>query len=733
MINNITIMSCSCSSDQIYIGSYPAFAASGGYKAEQGLQSITLLRGDQINTYDVTQAIQVVYDVRSFNKKLGIIKDVSNLDVLSTTYDPDTNRYATDSITIDALEFIEGVPVENIMSVGRLSTLYSDFIEFISDYFDYPQGFSSLFTITSQYDINNGIFDISALHNLFSAKAYSDGQYIRELSGNIVISGITNLMDTVVYNDSFGNRDPNGNANTASDPNDRNNYTLADGFLQGDLIYIPYGFEVKLTLSVINNNIMVNYLGYQNAENVSNDYHNGTFKQTTNVCDTNISRIVKCPMLIRLKNISTGEGIPPGTSMSFSVDVSVLANEYPVNQLSIDTVLNTTADILELNPTYITFSEQSDETTRNIRNVSTSTLSDIYSLSRTLPLSRDLVYTVKLTFTILINLDTFITSYNTVQELYSSFQNDLAQAISNNAFTDLLVYNANQNTAVQLYETSVVSAQTSNLTTILNGYRGPQGPQGTTGADGPAGPRGPAGPTREKWVRNAGNLTTSPAGSKVLIGKSTAASASNIMEISGNALFKSKADVSGTVLTNDMIVQSGNVGVNNMIDVNTLSVGKSNDSSIAVDVSGSMHMAQLYLSKYELPISYTLADITSDFVLVRYNEGSVYYVNMALVDSTVNIMPFTCVIQDLETASSAGSQNIPFTMILDYTQVSDSQRNFCNTLHLETEDVDLSVYFSGGEPTTMSSSTSYLIQDFKILYRNGIYKHSVCTIRTVDM
>ena len=733
MINNITIMSCSCSSDQIYIGSYPAFAASGGYKAEQGLQSITLLRGDQINTYDVTQAIQVVYDVRSFNKKLGIIKDVSNLDVLSTTYDPDTNRYTTDSITIDALEFIEGVPVENIMSVGRLSTLYSDFIEFISDYFDYPQGFSSLFTITSQYDINNGIFDISALHNLFSAKAYSDGQYIRELSGNIVISGITNLMDTVVYNDSFGNRDPNGNANTASDPDDRNNYTLADGFLQGDLIYIPYGFEVKLTLSVINNNIMVNYLGYQNAENVSNDYHNGTFKQTTNVCDTNISRIVKCPMLIRLKNISTGEGIPPGTSMSFSVDVSVLANEYPVNQLSIDTVLNTTADILELNPSYITFSEQSDETTRNVRNVSTSTLSDIYSLSRTLPLSRDLIYTVKLTYTIVINLDTFITSYNTVQELYSSFQNDLAQAISNNAFTDLLVYNANQNTAVQLYETSVVSAQTSNLTTILNGYPGPQGPQGTTGADGPAGPRGPAGPTREQWVRNAGNLTTSPAGSKVLIGKSTAASASNIMEISGNALFKSKADVSGTVLTNDVIVQSGNVGVNNMIDINTLSVGKSNDSSIAVDVSGSMHMAQLYLSKYELPISYTLADITSDFVLVRYNEGSVYYVNMALVDSTVNIMPFTCVIQDLETASSAGSQNIPFTMILDYTQVSDSQRNFCNTLHLETADVDLSVYFSGGEPTTMSSSTRYLIQDFKILYRNGIYKHSVCTIRMVDM
>jgi hypothetical protein len=730
MINNITIMSCS--SDQVYIGNYPAFAASGGYKAEQGLQSITLLRGDQINTYDVTQAIQVVYDVRSFNKKLGITKDVSNLDVLSTTYDPATNRYTTDSITINALEFVEGVPKENIMSVGKLSTLYSDFIEFISDYFDYPQGFSSLFTITSQYDINNGIFDISALHNLFSAKAFSDGQYIRELSGNIVMSGISNLMDTVVYNDSFGNRDRNGNANTASDPYDRNNYTLADGFLQDDLIYIPYGFEVKLTLSVINNNVLVNYLGYQNAENVSNDYHNSTFQQSTDVCDTNISRIVKCPMLIRLKNISTGEGFPPGTTMSFTTDISVFASEYPVNEISIDTVLNTTASIIELDPSYITFTEQSDETERNVRSVSTSTLSDIYSLSKTLPQTRDLIYTVKLTFTIEINLDTFVTSYNTVQELYNSFQNDLAQSISNNAFTDLLLYNVNQNTAVQLYDTSVVSAQASNLTSSENGPEGPQGVQGPTGTTGAIGSTGSAGPSRDNWTSNAGSITTSTAGSKVLIGKTAASNVSNIMEISGNALFKTRADISGTLLTNDVIVQSGNVVINNIIDVNTLSVGKSNDSTTAVDVSGSMHMAQLYLSKFELPVSYSLADITSDSVLANYTQGSVYYVNMALVESTVLIMPFTCIIQDIDTASVGGSQNIPFTLILDYTQVDGAQRNFCNTLHIENAGVDLSVYFSGGEPTNMSSSTRYLIQDFKILYRRGEYKHSVCTIRTVD-
>ena len=727
-------MSCSCSTDQVYIGSYPAFAASGGYKAEQGLKSITLLREDQINTYDVTQAIQVDYDVRSFNKKLGIIKDVSNLDVFSTTYDPETNTYSNDSITLNALEFIEGVPVENIISVGKLSTLYSDFIEFVSDYFDYPQGFSSLFTITSQYDINNGIFDISALHNLFTAKAFEDGQYIRELSGNIVLSGISALMDTVVYSDPFGNRDPNGNANTASDPDNRNNYTLADGFLQGDLVYIPYGFEVKLTLSVINNNVLLNHLGYQNADNVSNDYHEGTYRQDTSVCNTNISRIVKCPMLIRLKNISTGEGFPPGTTMAFSVDVSVYANDTPLNPNAIGTVLGTTADILAIDPGYLTFTGQTDETPRSVR--TTNTLSDIYNLSRSQPNTRDSIYIVKLTFNVSINLDTFVTSYNTVQELYNSFQVDLAKAVDINAFTDLLVYNANQNVANQLYDTSVLSAGTSNLTTNANGPhgpQGPQGPQGVQGSNGPVGATGPVGPSRDKWVDQSGNISTLTPGSKVLIGKSVASSASSILEISGNTMFESSMNVSGSTHVHDTTVQSGDVTVQNINNVNTLSVGKANDHSVAVDVSGSMHMAQLHLSKLELPVSYTLADISNDFIKVRYTSGSIYYVNMAIVDSTVNIMPFNCIIENIESASEGGSQNIPFTLILDYTQVSGSQRNFCNTLYLETPGVQLPVYFSGGEPSTMSSTTSYLIQDFKILYRRGQYKHTVCTIRTVEV
>jgi hypothetical protein len=192
-------------------------------------------------------------------------------------------------------------------------------------------------------------------------------------------------------------------------------------------------------------------------------------------------------------------------------------------------------------------------------------------------------------------------------------------------------------------------------------------------------------------------------------------------------------NVSGSTHVHDTTVQSGDVTVQNINNVNTLSVGKANDHSVAVDVSGSMHMAQLHLSKLELPVSYTLADISNEFIKVRYTSGSIYYVNMAIVDSTVNIMPFNCIIENIESASEGGSQNIPFTLILDYTQVSGSQRNFCNTLYLETPGVRLPVYFSGGEPSTMSSTTSYLIQDFKILYRRGQYKHTVCTIRTVEV
>ena len=303
--------------DVSYTGLYYAFPASGGYKMEEGMKTITLLPFTQINQYDMTNAVQVLFDVRTFNTKLGVIKDASNLNVISTTYDPSTNSYGpnNNSITISASDFVAGMTTEEVLSVGALNTMYSSFINYVYEYFGIPNGFSSLFTISSQFDINGGIFDASAFVHIINGKSINNlGQYVKDLSGSVTVNGIKEMMYYCVSTNPFGNRDPSGNANTSSDPTNRNHYTLADGFLQSDLIYIPNGVTVTLTVNVNNNDIMLTSNGQSQLPSINTDYNNlagnNLFSQKTTVSDTNIKSVVKAPLLFKLKNISGGIVIP---------------------------------------------------------------------------------------------------------------------------------------------------------------------------------------------------------------------------------------------------------------------------------------------------------------------------------------------------------------------------------------------------------------------------------------
>ena len=722
-----------------FIGKYSAFAAAGGFFAEQGVPSVTLLRDDQINLYDVTQAVQVFYDVRTFNTLLGVLKDASNLNVLSSNYVPNTG-FSPDTITLTAADFVNGVPLENIISVGKLKTLYSDFMEFISDYFDYPQGFTSLFSIESDYNINSGVFDASALFNLFSPKTDPDGQYVTELSGNIVLSNLNTLLQNVVDNNTFLNRQ-SGDAKYPAYPPDYM-VDISDGFIEGDRVYVPNGIEVKLTLSVINNNVFPNYLGYEHGAAVSNDYHRGTYSQETTLSETNIFRVVKCPLLFSLKNISTGQSFQPGTSLIFVVTVSVTSfndEPPPLNDLSIATILQTLADILQLDTDFVNYENQAffqnpDETWDNT-----------------------------VIFSVIINLDTFVTPYTTVEELYNSFQVLLAQSLepipvpalresvisdepgvkrpnkilirpkvdTTNQFTVNLNEQSVQNDATQLINAAVNDAGASNPTSGITGPAGPEGPVGPQGPEGDV-QAGPAGPNEDVWaVVDSNNGIATIDNNKVLVGTSVDSGLPNILEVSGNVLFNS-TDISGSLNTRNVTIPSGNLNVNRNIQTNALGIGKRANSSLAVDVSGSMYTAQLYLSKYQLPVSYTLAEILPTYISVKYNQGSVYYVNMAIVDATVTTMPFTAVVKNIDTSITV-SRNIPVTFILDYTSIVGSKRNYCNQLIIDPMNISPTVYFSGGEPSSMTSDTKYLIQKFNIFYRNGQFKNVLCNLNIINI
>jgi hypothetical protein len=284
-------------SDESYTGLFYAYEGSGGFVMEKGVASTTIYPYNPINRYDVTNSLQIKYDVREFNQKLGLIKDESNIEILSTTYNENNNGFMEDKITLTASEFTIKITPANIISVGKYSTLYNNFQTLLNNYFGYPEGFTSLFTTTSTANINNGIFDASAMVNLMNYSSLnSSGEYVKDLSGTITIQHINGLLRYASQNNPFNNR---------------TTQTIQDGFIENDLIYIPTGTTVTLVANIINVDTPNNYvvptsdgLTHILQRTPGPDYTNGNYSQTTTFTPNSITRVVKVPMLLVLKNLS---------------------------------------------------------------------------------------------------------------------------------------------------------------------------------------------------------------------------------------------------------------------------------------------------------------------------------------------------------------------------------------------------------------------------------------------
>jgi hypothetical protein len=286
--------------DASYVGLYYALSATGGYQIEEGLKTITMLPVNQINQYDVTDSLQVMFDVRIFNESIGLYKDSNNQNIISTSFDPNTYKFPLDVIQLTSSQFVLGMQSSQVISIGKLSYVYSDFITYINEYFGHINGFSTLFTLSSQVDINAGLFDANEFVNVINGKTLNPltGEYIKDLSGSIILNYTNELLNYVTYSNPFNNRNPFDN--------NGNSFSIQDGFIEGDIIFIPNGITITLNLDVISNQITLNPLGYlQLAQlNASTNSVNGYFSVNTTTTNTNIKRVVKAPLLIKLMNLS---------------------------------------------------------------------------------------------------------------------------------------------------------------------------------------------------------------------------------------------------------------------------------------------------------------------------------------------------------------------------------------------------------------------------------------------
>jgi hypothetical protein len=283
-----------------YIGFYYSILATGGFNIAQNFSTIHLATPSLVNKYDLTNAVQVLFDVRVFNKKLGLIKDASNIGILDSSYNSVSAQFPTDTIRISATDFTNVIVASDVISVGTYSTLYSDFISYVNAYFSYSNSFASLFSTTSQFDANNGVFDASAFYTIINGETRdSTGAYINNLTGTVTISNINLLLSFAIEHNVFANRDASLNIG------------LQNGFLAGDLIYIPTGTSITLSLDIAND-------GYQTITNIGpsqvttltlisdfkEQYGDTNYTKSTLATTTGINRTLTSPLLFILTNLS---------------------------------------------------------------------------------------------------------------------------------------------------------------------------------------------------------------------------------------------------------------------------------------------------------------------------------------------------------------------------------------------------------------------------------------------
>lgn len=294
-----------------YTGVAYVLDSIGGFSIDQSFPQVQLNNGLPISQYNVTDAMQIKYNVRTMNEKIGVIKDQYNNQVLEVIYYDASNQTLVDdygnnkeSVTVSSTDFLKNLITSNIISMGKMSSLYNDFNFTVLQYFGAPAGFSSVFQNVSQFSINQGIFDASAFINLVNNITFDGitGSVISPLDGYFTVNNLNSHLKFICGSNVFGNRPVNGYNGT--------NYTPFNGFMPGDLIYIPNGISITLSIEIepepyshISNVGPLNLKSIDNMVNYSKPQNN-IHKITTSTI-TDITQTYSVPILIVLENLDT--------------------------------------------------------------------------------------------------------------------------------------------------------------------------------------------------------------------------------------------------------------------------------------------------------------------------------------------------------------------------------------------------------------------------------------------
>ena len=268
-----------------YTGVYYTITAMGGYNIHQNFPTIVLSQVNPINKFDITNALQVAFSVATFNSKLG-------------NYNAILNRFPNDTITLTAAEFVAGMTASQVISLGTYQTLYSDFINYVNNYFSYAGGFTSLFASVNSFDYNNGIFDANAFIALINELPVNN---VPQITGTVTIYNVNNLIQYAVDQNVFGNR-PTKTIDTQNAANPTVN-SIAGGFKDGDLILVPSGTTITLDLEIDLGSSNIPPSGLHQISSSTMLYGSHNYTVSTTAALNHIQRVLTAPLVFKLKNL----------------------------------------------------------------------------------------------------------------------------------------------------------------------------------------------------------------------------------------------------------------------------------------------------------------------------------------------------------------------------------------------------------------------------------------------
>lgn len=218
-----------------------AIDATGGFAVDISLADIERIKVNPLRKFDLTETLQLDFDVRIFNEKIGLFKDASNTTILDSSFNSEIGAFPYHVVTLNFEEFKNNVTASQVVSLGKFETVYSDFKQYINRYFHYSNLFPSLIKNSEATDISNGLFDGDKFIELINGQSInSDGQTVNNFSGSVQIRDINSSLGYILQDNPFNNRTATTDLS----------YSVSDGFIAGDLILVNPGMTIELQLIV---------------------------------------------------------------------------------------------------------------------------------------------------------------------------------------------------------------------------------------------------------------------------------------------------------------------------------------------------------------------------------------------------------------------------------------------------------------------------------------------------